>query len=135
MINTFLKQFAKDSGSATVEFVMLALPLFIPLFLYLNSYAIQSDLESSMRTIGREMSRAFVIAENDAIAFSSADEVFRASAEVLGYGREADNEDLIYKITCKSSPCISSDNEIRIEVISLSSQRKVTSIGYVSPFA
>jgi hypothetical protein len=45
---------AGESGSAIVEFVVLAIPLFIPIFIYLNSFASVSGNEAIVRTLARE---------------------------------------------------------------------------------
>lgn len=124
-----------EKGSATVEFVLLALPLFLPLFFYLNQYAIQSDIESSMRTVSREMARAFVTAENDDVAFEVSEEVFLKMSEVLGYKEDTARGDLHYTIECVDSPCISPNNEVQVRLRSESLNRTITAIEYVSPWA
>jgi Flp pilus assembly protein TadG len=53
-----------DSGSATVEFVLLALPLFLPIFIYVTQFAEISNKELSARTLVREVVRAYVASEN-----------------------------------------------------------------------
>jgi Flp pilus assembly protein TadG len=65
-----------EEGSAVLEFVALALPLFIPLFIFLNQYAISSDTQSSLRTLSREMARGFVTSENDQVAERVTFEIF-----------------------------------------------------------
>jgi Flp pilus assembly protein TadG len=65
--------FLKDQrGSASIEFVILAIPLFIPLFLYMNTFSSVSDDQERLRTLARESVRAFVTSANDGIAFPSA---------------------------------------------------------------
>lgn len=126
---------ANEDGSAVIEFIALALPLFIPLFIYLNQYAYSSDHESSLRSLSREMARAFVTSENDQIAGSVTYEVFVKGANILGYGNQLSDGTLKYQFECKNQPCISPDNEIVISVIDQRTGSVISSVEYVSPWA
>ena len=131
-----LRKFAGDEeGSAIVEFVVLALPLFIPLFIYLNHYATSSDAQAALRTLSREMARGFVTSENDAVADHVTFEIFSKGAEILGFSEEISTGSLTYSYECKSSPCISPNNEIVITLRSSNSQTSISTIEYVSPWA
>ena len=124
-----------EEGSAVLEFVALALPLFIPLFIFLNQYSLQSDAESSLRTLSREMARAFVTSENDEVAYRVISEVFTKGSTILGYQSEVDEKDLTFSYRCKDQPCISPDNEITISIYSKRAERTISAIAYVSPWA
>jgi Flp pilus assembly protein TadG len=58
----------REDGGAIVEFVALAIPLFIPIFLYLNSFSSISANEVIARSMAREVLRVYVISENDGAA-------------------------------------------------------------------
>ena len=132
----WLRKLAGDEeGSAIVEFVVLALPLFIPLFIYLNHYATSSDVQASLRTLSREMARGFVTSENDAVASRVTFEIFSKGAEVLGFSEELASGSLTYSYECKSSPCISPNNEIVMTLRSINSKTSISTIEYVSPWA
>ena len=129
--------FISERGSASVEFVTLALPLFIPLFLFLNSYNVMSDGESSLRTLARESVRAFVLTPNDETGNRVAAEVVAKGAAVLGYSDELDSGQLTYEISCDQSPCISPDNKITMKFhLKVDEKRtiNVSAIEYVSPW-
>jgi hypothetical protein len=131
----FRRLLREEEGSAIVEFVALALPLFIPLFIYLNHYATSSDVQASLRTLGREMARGFVTSENDAVADRVTFEIFSKGAEILGFSAELTSGSLTYSYECKNSPCISPNNEIVITLRSGISQTSISTIEYVSPWA
>lgn len=132
----WLSRFAHDEeGSAIVEFVVLALPLFLPLFIYLNQYATISDAQGALRTLGREMARGFVTSENDGVATRVTFEIFSKGAEVLGLSEEVASGSLTYTFDCKSSPCISPNNEIVITLKSEKSGALISTVEYVSPWA
>ena len=135
MKHWFRKLALDEEGSAIVEFVVLALPLFIPLFLYLNQYAITSDAQGSLRTLGREMARGFVTSENDNVAERVSFEIFSKGAEVLGFSDELSSGSLTFSYQCKIYPCISPDNEIVITLRSKKSGTSISTVEYVSPWA
>lgn len=124
-----------QKGGAIVEFVALALPLFIPIFIYLSQYASISDQESVLRTLAREMSRAVVTSENDGIAERVAEEVFYKGGVALGLGEAISSGTLSFTIHCKESPCISPNNEIEIAIFSSALSRTISAVEYVSPWA
>ena len=135
-MTSWLRKLVRDEeGSAIVEFVVLALPLFLPLFIYLNQYATTSDAQGALRTLGREMARGFVTSENDVVATRVTYEIFSKGAEALGFSEELASGSLRYKLECKSSPCISPNNEIVITLISTKSRAFISTAEYVSPWA
>lgn len=138
-ITAFAKKVGKklldEEGSAVLEFVALALPLFIPLFLFLNQYSVSSDLQSSLRTLSREMARGFVTSENDEVAQRVAQEIFIRGASVLGLESELANHNLTYYISCRSRPCISPNNEIVLTLQSKSMDASISTVEYVSAWS
>jgi hypothetical protein len=124
-----------EEGSAVIEFIALALPLFIPLFIYLNQYAISSDSQASLRTLSREMARGFVTSENDRVAERVTFEIFSKGAEVLGFEKELSEGSLTYFFQCKSQPCISPNNQIVITVNSRSSNISISTVEHVSAWS
>ncbi|CAN2179082.1 hypothetical protein MCEJIRE27_00243 [Candidatus Nanopelagicaceae bacterium] len=124
-----------EEGSAVLEFVALALPLFIPLFIFLNQYATSSNAQSSLRTLGREMARGFVTSENDQVAERVTFEIFSKGAGVLGFEDELANGTLSYFYQCKNQPCISPNNEIVITVNLSSSNTSISTVEHVSAWS
>ena len=130
-----VKVLRSDRGSATVEFVTLALPLFIPLFIYLGQYSLESNLEGGLKTLSREMARGIVTSENDTIADSVSYEIFYKAGSVLGFEEAIKNGELRYEIHCRNQPCISPDNEIKVTLTSVNLRHSVSAVEYVSPWA
>jgi Flp pilus assembly protein TadG len=133
--NLIRKTVSDDEGSAVLEFVALALPLFIPLFIFLNQYAISSDAESSLRTLGREMARGFVTSENDEVAERVVFEIFSKGAAVLGFDEEISSGILTYNYQCKNQPCISPNNEVVITLKSTLAGISISTVEYVSAWS
>ena len=65
-------QIHSENGSAIVEFVVLALPLFLPVIIFMASFADVSDKEAIARSLARESVRGFVLSHGDISAFSAA---------------------------------------------------------------
>ena len=53
-VTTAKKCFSREDGGAIVEFVALAIPLFIPIFIYLNSFSSVSANEEIARSMARK---------------------------------------------------------------------------------
>ena len=124
-----------QKGGAIVEFIALALPLFLPIFIYLNHYGQISDTESLVRTLAREMSRAVVTSENDVIAERVASEVFNKGGAALGLEKEIASGDIHYFLQCSNHPCISPNNQIQVNIQLKSLNRTISAVEYVSPWA
>ena len=135
----FINRFLRDEGgSASVEFAVLAVPLFIPLFLYMNSFASMSDGQNSLRTLAREAARGFVTSSNDQSAYGVAHQIVTQGAQVLGYEKALKNGDIQLHIGCSTRPCISPNASITVSITRSERERpdiKVSAIAYVSPWA
>jgi hypothetical protein len=128
----------EERGSASVEFVLLAIPLFIPLFIFLNSFASSSEAQEVLRTLARESVRGFVSSSNDEVAFAVAEEIVLQGSKVLGFGDRARESRIRMEIECLSRPCISADNAVKISLTLLRDGENaitVRALEYVSPWA
>lgn len=132
-------QFFKDlqSGSAVVEFVILAIPLFLPIVIYLSQFAELSDAETKARSLVREVVRAYVSSEH-------IEEAEERSKLVLNYGAErlrfTSEEIRSMKISflCSASPCLTPGSRVRVNLTFNLSQNhrriRVSAQEYVSPW-
>jgi len=121
-----------ERGSASAEFSILAIPLFIPLFIFIGHFANATDSQDSLRTLARESVRAFVSSSNDQIAYYVAKQIIVKGGEVLG------QENIGVQISCSASPCISPDARVIVRLTSRDSDDssfEVAAIEYVSPWA
>ena len=126
-----------EKGSASVEFTALAIPLFLPIFLFLQQFAALSSEESIARTLARESVRAFVSSSSDSVARAVAGEIIRVGGAELGLtDLELDGISLTFE--CSDSPCLSPNARIRarVEIKSPKSGRTVVASAqeYVSPW-
>ena len=105
----------REDGGAIVEFVALAIPLFIPIFLYLNSFSSISANEVIARSMAREVLRVYVISEND----SAARNLSSAATNLLARQWKLSPSEIATVRThldCSHFPCLSANGRIKLTI-------------------
>lgn len=129
-----MRKFLRDSrGSASVEFVALAIPLFLPVLIFINFFGQSSDAQASLRSLAREGARAYVTSESDAIGNQVIAEVMDVGGKALGF-----RDSVRYLVRCSQTPCIYPNGRVEVTVLARlknSDVVEVTAIEYVSPWA
>ena len=105
----------QDSGSAIVEFVALAIPLFLPIFIYLGNFASISGNEEIVRVLAREGVRAYVASDSDHAGREVSAQALLVIAHNLGLTAE-EIATLSARFECSENPCLSANGRIRITV-------------------
>lgn len=127
-----------ERGSATVEFVALALPLFVPIIFFLHQFASVSGQEEIARTLAREGARAFVTSSNQSSAAAAMNAVISRAGRELGL-TDDEFERMAINLECSSSPCYSPNAKIIVTVHFVASKefRAVTASAqeYISPWS
>ena len=111
----FKNRFNSDSGSAIVEFVVLAIPLFIPVFIYLSHFASVSVNEEIARSMAREVLRVYVISEGD----SAARELSGKTTQLLARQwqlTDSEMASLQTQMDCTHLPCLSANGRIKLTI-------------------
>ena len=104
-----------ESGSAIVEFVALAIPLFIPIFIYLNSFASVSGNEAIVRVMAREGVRTYAASDTDHSGRVVSEQAIVLIAQNLGLTSDEINTiDVNYE--CSRLPCLSANSRIRVTI-------------------
>lgn len=131
-----LRIIREERGSASVEFVMLAIPLFLPIFIYLNQFASISWGEESAQVLARESLRGYVQTNSDMSGRIVATQVIAVVGAKMGLSsKEIDS--ISINIECSKNPCISASSIIRNEIrIHLDNGRIVSAIAqdHLSPW-
>ena len=104
-----------QSGSAVVEFVALALPLFVPVIIFLSQFAALSNDEFIVRTLARESVRAYILSANDLSATLNARNTVNTGARELGL-KEDRIKDLSFTVDCAGLLCITPENKVEITI-------------------
>jgi len=110
-----LRKIKNESGSAVVEFVALALPLFVPVIIFLSHFAALSNDEFIVRTLARESVRAYILSANDLSATINARNTIKTGARELGLKDER-IKDLNFTVDCAGLFCITPDNKVEITI-------------------
>ena len=120
MVRRWVKE---DRGSAIVEFVALAIPLFIPIFIYLNNFASVSGNEEIVRVLAREGLRAYVASDSDHSGREVSAQALTVIAQHLGL-TASEIQTLTAKYECSNNPCLSSNGRIRLTVSYIDEQSR-----------
>jgi hypothetical protein len=104
-----------ESGSAIVEFVALAIPLFIPIFIYLNHFSSVSVNEEIARSMAREVLRVYVISENESAARNLSG---NAMSLLAHQWKLTDSEvaSMRTHLNCTHTPCLSANGRIKLTI-------------------
>jgi hypothetical protein len=117
----------REDGGAIVEFVVLAIPLFIPIFIYLNSFSSISANEVIARSMAREVLRVYVISENDGAARNLSSNATQLLARQWNLST-SEISTLRTHMDCSHFPCLTANGRIKLTVsfIDDQTQREVS---------
>ena len=95
-----------------MEFVILAIPLFLPIIIYLTQFSEVSNAESRGRSLIREVVRAYVASESLVAAQESATIVLNLGAQKFGFS-SAEIAGMKIGFLCSSNPCLTPGGRVR----------------------
>ena len=104
-----------ESGSAIVEFVALAIPLFIPIFIYLNHFSSISVNEEIARSMAREVLRVYVLSEDESAARNLSGNAMNLLARQWKL-TDFEVASMRTHMDCTQTPCISANGKIKLTV-------------------
>lgn len=111
----FLMRERGERGSASVEFVALAVPLFIPIVLFLNHFSAASDARNIAEDSSRQAVRAYWSSTNVIFAISNAQKAAEITARELG-ATEKQISDMAFKFDCGQFICWGPDVTMTISI-------------------
>ena len=113
--------FARDeSGSAILEFIMLALPLFVPLVIFLTSVNQSAQIQYEARNFARQIARVYVTSPSQEMTGARINSVIEAFSNTSFKLNKIDLPPKI-EVNCSMNPCLTPNGKVEIKV-SLSSQ-------------
>lgn len=104
-----------EAGGATIEFISLALPLFVPVIFFLHQFATVSAEEGLARTLAREGARAFVASTDQNSAEAAMNSVIAAGGRKLGL-TDGDFSRMAVGLECSASPCFAPNGKITVTI-------------------
>ena len=111
----FKARLKSDSGSAIVEFVALAIPLFIPIFIYLNHFSSVSVNEEIARSMAREVLRVYVISQNESAARNLSSQAMNLLARQWKL-TDSEVTSLRTQMDCTGIPCLIANGRIKLTI-------------------
>jgi hypothetical protein len=111
----FKAKLISDSGSAIVEFVALAIPLFIPIFIYLNHFSSVSVNEEIARSMAREVLRVYVLSEDEAAARNLSGNAMNLLARQWKL-TDFEVASMRTHMDCTHTPCLSANGRIKLAI-------------------
>jgi Flp pilus assembly protein TadG len=111
----FKARLKSDSGSAIVEFVALAIPLFIPIFIYLNHFSSVSVNEEIARSMAREVLRVYVISQDESAARNLSSQATNLLARQWKL-TDSEVASLQTQMDCSRTPCLSANGRIKLTI-------------------
>jgi hypothetical protein len=111
----FKARLKSDSGSAIVEFVALAIPLFIPIFIYLNHFSSVSVNEEIARSMAREILRVYVISEDEFAARNLSGQAINLLARQWKL-TDPEVASMRTHMDCTHTPCLSANGRIKLTI-------------------
>jgi Flp pilus assembly protein TadG len=107
------KAVQREEGSASVEFVVLALPLFIPIFIFLGQFSAVSSHELVLQTLARESLRSYIESSNDQTGEALIRQVIEVGGKNLGLSQQ-EIRAINVEMKCSKSPCHQPNGRVRI---------------------
>ena len=102
-----------DEGSAIVEFVVLALPLFVPIILYFGVIHENSSINSDLHNLARQSARAFITSPDDANEFSRMQSLVQVFVQRV-FIPHGINEVPTIAVECAATPCLTPDARVKV---------------------
>jgi Flp pilus assembly protein TadG len=103
----------REEGGASVEFVLLAIPLFIPIFIFLGQFSAVSSHEMVMQTLARESLRSYIESSNDESGEALIREVIEVGGKNLGLSQQEIGA-IDVDLKCSKNPCHQPNGRVRI---------------------
>jgi hypothetical protein len=92
---------------------VLALPLFIPIFIFLGQFAAVSSHEMAMQTLARESLRSFIESSSDKSGEALIRQVIEVGGKSLGLSQQ-EIKAIDVEMKCSKSPCHLPNGRVRI---------------------
>ena len=108
-----LKTLCDDSGSAVIEFVILAIPLFLPIVIYLSAIYQSSTVLSDLNELARQTARAYITSPSAGYESARIDAVVN-SFEINILRPQGVQETPAISVTCQATPCLTPNSRVQV---------------------
>ncbi len=127
MKKEIVEAFRSEEGSAVVEFVILALPLFLPMVIFLGAVHQSATVSADIRSLARQSARAFITSPSEDFENARMQTVLQLfESKVL---RPAGIREVpVISIMCSATPCLTPDSRVQAKVTLFQSANQLSGI-------
>ena len=104
-----------ETGSAIVEFVALALPLLIPLAMYLEMTRMNSSINSDLSNLARQSARAYVTSPSENFEDARMQTILQLFEERVLQPQGIKDVPTI-NVECSNTPCLTPNTRVRVTI-------------------
>ena len=102
-----------DDGSAIIEFVLLAIPLMIPLIIYLGMVHESSTINSDLHNLARQSARAFITSSDESFEPSRIQNLLTIFEQRI-LQPDGIREAPTIAVECSATPCLTPDSRVKV---------------------
>jgi len=111
--HSIFRSFCDQEGSAVIEFVVLALPLLLPLTVYLNEVHQNSIINSDLHNLARQSARAFITSNDESLESPRMQTILNLfESKILAPAGISEVPTL--NIECSTYPCLTPNTEVKV---------------------
>jgi Flp pilus assembly protein TadG len=114
-IKLYQELIKSEEGSAIIEFVIYALPLFVPLIIYLTAINQSAQIQYEARNFARQVARAYVTSPTQEITEARISAVKKVFVDSTFAANKIDSNPRI-EISCSLNPCLSPNGKVSVTV-------------------
>ena len=113
--NNIVLAVSDDAGSAIVEFVLLAIPLLIPVVIYIGAVHENSSINSDLHNLARQSARAFITSSSESYESARLQTVLQ-TFETRVFQPDGISEIPTVSVECSATPCLTPDSRVKVTV-------------------
>jgi Flp pilus assembly protein TadG len=121
-----------DDGSAIIEFVLLAIPLMIPLIIYLGMVHQSSTINSDLHNLARQSARAFITSSDESFEPSRIQNLLSIFEQRI-LQPDGIREAPTIAVECSATPCLTPDSRVKVTAtLTLTRNRWIGILRFIS---
>jgi Flp pilus assembly protein TadG len=116
MTRTWTPQFLyEERGSAVIEIVILALPLFLPIIIYFGVVGHSSMISADIREIAQQSARAYITSPSQDFEDARLQTVINTFSQSVLIP-DGIHDIPTFSVTCSSNPCLTPESRIEVTI-------------------
>ena len=107
------QELRSEEGSAVVEFVLLALPLLIPITMYLSAVQSNSNINRDLHNLARQSARAFITSPSESYEEARMQSVVNQFV-IRVFVPNGIHETPVLNVQCSATPCLTPEGRVKV---------------------